>query len=141
MAAWSVERFFNDCLKRTPVIGTLRLGGMHWIRRLFRDRQRDKAMTWARGHYEEPLQVTAGEVGYWIHVLLDYPYSTFVPTSRLREDLALEPAELLQVSLALGEKWSVFLTPEQTAKCETIDDLVRLVKDQMVNARIVGAFR
>ena len=114
---------------------------MRWIRRLFRDRQRDKAVVWARHHYEEPLQGAAGEVAYWIHVLLDYPYSTFVPTSRLREDLALEPAELLQVSLALGEKWSVFLTPEQTAKCETIDDLVRLVKDQMVNARIVGAFR
>jgi hypothetical protein len=113
---------------------------MQWIRRLFRNRERDKAMMWARRHYEEPLQVAAGEVAYWIHVLLDYPYSTFVPTSRVREDLALESLEILQVSLALGKKGGVLLTPEQTAKCETIDDLVRLVQNQMVNARIVGAF-
>ena len=107
---------------------------MHWIRRLFRDRQRDKAVIWARRHYEGTLQVAAGEVAYWIHVLLDYPYSTFVPKSHLREGLALEPAELLQVSLALNETRGIVLMPEQTAKCETVDDLVRLVQNQMVGA-------
>src|SRR5688572_16937110 len=107
---------------------------MNWIRQFFRDRQRDKAVIWARHHYEHPLQIAAGEVAYWIHVLLDYPYSTFVPTSRLREGLALESLELLQVSLALKEERGIALMPEQTAKCETIDDMVRLVQNQMAGS-------
>jgi|SRR5688572_2604394 hypothetical protein len=108
---------------------------MNWIRQFFRGRQRDKAVMWARHHYyEDTVQVAAGEVAYRIHVLLDYPYSTFVPTSRLREGLALESLELLQVSLALKEERGIALMPEQTAKCETIDDMVRLVQNQMAGS-------
>jgi hypothetical protein len=102
------------------------------IRRLFRDRQRDQAWGWSRQHYEAQLQDAACEVAYWIYVLLDYPYSAFVPASRVKEDLSLDWLEMLQVSLALKEKRGIRLTQEETAQCQTIDDLVLLANARMM---------
>ena len=51
---------------------------------------------------------------------------------RLREDLNLGPVELNDLLHYLSENFDVFFAPEETEHLQTVQDLVVLVEDNMI---------
>lgn len=52
--------------------------------------------------------------------------------SHLRDDLELGPIELNDLLHILSEKFSVTFDPEDTENLQTVDDLIILIEDNMI---------
>ncbi len=83
---------------------------------------------------KQPINTASKKILSVIADILGEPATDLDMDSSLREDLSLNPVQMADLYNELAEKFGLVFAPQETNVVQTIEDLVELIEDKLLES-------